>query len=337
MKVRLFKDNTTAIRFDEIISNLNRLAPSFAFDIGKASFSVPGFFVMCPHTYRKLNPQIKEESAKDDKVILFTEKSYDNNYFWESENGKTIILSLYGWDNLTTLSRNNGAVYFICALLIRHLDIGIAHREKNTGCINDFWSDKTGVDAGMRCAFICEKCLKDTKSTGKKKVLLENIQVILDDLSTASRAGMDICDFWTHQQQKDTFDVFMCHNSEDKSVVHQMNTQLQDNSIATWLDEEQLPPGRLWQDVLEEQIATIKTAAVFVGSSGIGPWQHMEVRAFLQEFVRRKCPIIPVILPDCQKVPQLPLFLSQLTWVDFRKSTPDPFQRLLWGITGVKP
>ena len=105
----------------------------------------------------------------------------------------------------------------------------------------------------------------------------------------------------------------------------------------TWLDEEQLPPGRVWQDALEEQIEHIKTAAIIVGSSGIGPWQQIEVKAILQEFINRKCPVIPVILGDCSNVPQLPLFLKQFTWVDFRKQTPDPIYRLLWGITGVKP
>ncbi|MDP2953249.1 MAG: toll/interleukin-1 receptor domain-containing protein, partial [Chloroflexota bacterium] len=115
------------------------------------------------------------------------------------------------------------------------------------------------------------------------------------------------------------------------------NGRLVQSKIRTWLDEEQLPPGRAWQDLLEEQIQSVRTAAVFVGRSGVGPWQNIEIRAFLQEFVRRQCPVIPVILPDCTKVPPLPLFLRQLTWVDFRKKTPDPFSLLVWGITGVKP
>ena len=94
------------------------------------------------------------------------------------------------------------------------------------------------------------------------------------------------------------------------------------------LDEEQLPPGHLWQELLEEQIARIKCAAVFVGKSGVGPCQDIELRAFLTQFMNRRCPVIPVILAECVKVPRLPFFLSQFTWVDFRKSTPDPFGQL---------
>ena len=337
MNIRLFVDNSTSIQLNEIAGNLNRLISAISFNVGKAKFSVPGFFVMCPQTYKKLNPSIDKESKQDDIVFLFTEKAYDNNYFWETED-KRVILSFAGWDQLTNLSKNNGAAYFICAILIRKLNIGSSHQEKNIGCVNDFWLDKTGVDTGMRCAFICEKCIKSyrQKATKEQKVLLQSIQAVLDDISSASRAGMDICDFWNLQQKDEQFDVFMCHNSEDKDAIRQMNLHLQKSNIRTWLDEEQLPPGRLWQELLEEQIGVIKTVAVFVGDSGLGPWQNIEIRAFLQEFIRRRCPVIPVILPECTNVPALPLFLNQLTWVDFRKTTPDPFKNLCWGITGKK-
>ncbi len=60
----------------------------------------------------------------------------------------------------------------------------------------------------------------------------------------------------------------------------------------------------------------------------------MEVEAFIRQFMKRGCPVIPVILPDTVKEPQLPLFLEGMTWVDFRKQTPDPMMQLFWGITG---
>ena len=106
-----------------------------------------------------------------------------------------------------------------------------------------------------------------------------------------------------------------------------------------WLDEWELRPGLPWQPLLEEQIGTIKSAAVFVGKNGTGPWQDMELYAFLRKFAKRegqKCPVIPVILPDCENPPELPTFLESMTWVDFRKPDPDPLERLIWGITGER-
>jgi hypothetical protein len=129
------------------------------------------------------------------------------------------------------------------------------------------------------------------------------------------------------------FDVFLCHNSLDKEIVKQIGEQLKKRGLNPWLDEWNLIPGRPWQRSLEEQIQTVKSAAVFVGRNGLGPWTDMEVEAFLREFMKRKCPIIPVILPNVEETPELPIFLQRMHWVDFRKQDPDPLEQLIRGIT----
>src|SRR5439155_3545038 len=128
------------------------------------------------------------------------------------------------------------------------------------------------------------------------------------------------------------FDVFLCYNSVDGAEVKRIGERLQEEEILPWLDEWELRPGMPWQPALEEQINSIKSAAVFVGKSGRGPWQDMEIYALLRKFVNRekKIPVIPVILPDCIDVPNLPIFLEGMTWVDFRKGEPDPMEMLMW-------
>jgi formylglycine-generating enzyme required for sulfatase activity len=133
------------------------------------------------------------------------------------------------------------------------------------------------------------------------------------------------------------FDVFLCHNSQDKPAVIEIANQLKANNINPWLDKWHLRPGSSWQDLLEDQINEIRTAAVFVGDSGLGPWEIEEVKAFLRAFVNRKCPVIPVLLPNAPQKPQLPVFLEGLMWVDFRQHDPEPLGQLVWGITGIKP
>jgi hypothetical protein len=133
------------------------------------------------------------------------------------------------------------------------------------------------------------------------------------------------------------FDVFLCHNSEDKPAVINIAQQLRQNGLQPWLDVWELRPGSIWQFVLEQQIENIGAAAVFVGQQGLGPWQEQEIYAFLQEFMRRKCPVIPVLLSDAPQQPRLPIFLRSCHWVDFRQQNPDPLVQLVWGITGIKP
>ena len=132
------------------------------------------------------------------------------------------------------------------------------------------------------------------------------------------------------------FDVFLCHNSEDKPAVREIAQKLSEEDIKPWLDEEQIRPGTSWQTALGEQIESIKSAAVFVGESGFGPWQNQEIQALLNQLVKRECPVVPVVLPSAKTTPHLPWTLANLHCVDFRTDL-QPLNRLIWGITGRKP
>lgn len=340
MNVLLYADATLDIRLSPIVENLNRICSGISFARGNEVFLVPGSVVSVDNTYRELSPSLLQEAKTADQAILFTKKPYDNNFFWESKSNLCII-SFFAWEDLTTLPVNNGAVYFIAALLCREIDLGIPH-DDNIGCINDFWWDKRGVDVGMRAAFICPQCqqaFKRRKNPKKKLSLYNCVTAILNDISHSSRANSDIVDFWRLSPTHTDFDVFLCHNSEDKPEIRTISEQLKLHGIRPWLDEDELRPGLAWQDTLEQQIPVIKTAAVFVGPNGTGPWQDVEIRAFLREFVRRRCIVIPVILSNATTattVPELPVFLRQMTWIDMRKDKPDPMKLLLWGITGIR-
>jgi len=156
-------------------------------------------------------------------------------------------------------------------------------------------------------------------------------------IDEAALAAQRCADRIVRKEAAGEFDVFLCHNWADKPTVKKIAEQLIGLGVRPWLDEWELPPGRPWQPLLEQQIAHIGAAAVFVGAAGIGPWQEQELNGFLRQFAKRSSPVIPVLLPSAPEKPQLPLFLEAMTWVDFRLSSPDPLQRLVWGITGVRP
>ena len=339
--VQISEDGTLNLDLQCIASAVNSFGNAVSVAV-LARFNIPDEVISSPGTYHRTKspPHTGPESLS----LVFTNKPYDNNYFFETISDRFIIISLAGWEYLTDLPRNNGALYFLCAAIIRRQRVGLSHRERNTGCINDFWHDKRGVDAGMRSAFLCSECEKAQELSAGALAIVKQVRGALDELSRASRAGRDVCALrhgdsvngGTNERTGSAavFDVFICHNSNDKVAARRLNKRLQQKGIRTWFDEEQLPPGRPWQELLEQQIEAIKCAAVLVGESGIGPWQDAEIRGFLSEFINRSCPVIPVILKDCDAVPQLPIFLRQFTWVDFRKTSPDPFRLLRWGITG---
>jgi hypothetical protein len=137
-------------------------------------------------------------------------------------------------------------------------------------------------------------------------------------------------------KRRGKFDVFLCHNSVDKPAIRLINEKLKSFQIQTWLDEEQIRPGTDWLDILEKQIFAIRSAAVFVGEEGTGPWQRLEIKALLRKFVRKSSVVIPVILANCKREPEIPSFLEGFHRVDFRSASPDPLEQLVWGITGKR-
>jgi TIR domain len=63
------------------------------------------------------------------------------------------------------------------------------------------------------------------------------------------------------------FDVFLCHNSEDKAAVREIAENLSKKNIKPWLDEADIKSGSFWQPPIGGQIETVKSAAVLLVST----------------------------------------------------------------------
>jgi len=139
------------------------------------------------------------------------------------------------------------------------------------------------------------------------------------------------------------FDVFLSHNSKDKSAVEEIGKKLQETyNLKCWLDKWNLVPGEPWQEALEEALDDCQTVAVFVGPNTISPWENEEMRSALETRVHDKeRRVVPVLLPGApdNRDLKLPRFLTRLTWVDFRAGLDDEdaLYRLYCGITGNAP
>jgi len=139
-----------------------------------------------------------------------------------------------------------------------------------------------------------------------------------------------------------TYDVFLSHNSADKPAVGALAHKLKEAGLQPWFDKWDLVPGTLWQPALAAGLAASKSVAVFVGPSGVGPWEDAETMTALDRAFRERAHrVIPVLLPGSPASSQikLPSFLHLFTWVDFRKGLDDPdaLRRLIAGIRGEAP
>lgn len=135
----------------------------------------------------------------------------------------------------------------------------------------------------------------------------------------------------------ESFDVFLSYNAREQHLVADIASVLHRAGLRVWIDTWELRPGLPWQEAIEEGIRTSRAVAIFVGASGLGPWQEPEMRAFLARSRTERIPVIPVLLPGSPDSADLTMFLQAFTVVDLRPGvTEGGIERLVWGITGKR-
>jgi type VI secretion system protein ImpC len=133
------------------------------------------------------------------------------------------------------------------------------------------------------------------------------------------------------------YDVFVSYKGTDRPFVERVADRLRGEGVSPWLDTWCLLPGDPWQQCIETALNECASCAVFVGPTGIGPWQNEEMRAAINRRVAAGTDhfrVIPVLLPQCDDK-QLPTFLVTTNWVKFRTSDDEiALRQLVAGIRG---
>lgn len=134
------------------------------------------------------------------------------------------------------------------------------------------------------------------------------------------------------------FDVFLSHNSVDKPWVIALKAALVERGVRVWLDRDEIRPGDLFIDALEQGIHVSRCLAVVISPESLrSAWVKEEYQRalVLAGSSTRELRIIPCVLRDAT----LPGFLANRHFVDFR--LPSRFEaavdELCHGITGRKP
>jgi hypothetical protein len=77
------------------------------------------------------------------------------------------------------------------------------------------------------------------------------------------------------------FDIFLSHNSRDKSAVERIATKLKQARLEPWLDKWCLTPGGKWQEELATGLRASSTCGFFIGPNGVGDWASEELQVAL--------------------------------------------------------
>lgn len=122
MIVKLYKEEDVEVDLEHLIKYLNEFSKNITFQLGIESFNIKDEKIILSNADKYLTLKIKEETEHDLFDLFITNKQYPDNYFFHEIDNNKNILSLYGWEDLTTYSKNTGVFYFILWIFALHID-----------------------------------------------------------------------------------------------------------------------------------------------------------------------------------------------------------------------
>ena len=188
MKILLIFDKDFNINEEKLLNFLKQKSKYLQFNLYEESIELHEKFIDDIF-------EIISDIEEYDKFFIFTDKPYQDNYFFHTYNN-IVICSFSNWNDYTNLNKTNGVLYFIIDSLALSINPNDFRHQETTGCIYDFLWDKTGIDDGMRQARICPSCLKrlngNSDNNDEQSLILGDLQRLMNSLSNASKLDKDI-------------------------------------------------------------------------------------------------------------------------------------------------
>ncbi|MEM7561056.1 MAG: toll/interleukin-1 receptor domain-containing protein, partial [Planctomycetota bacterium] len=135
------------------------------------------------------------------------------------------------------------------------------------------------------------------------------------------------------------FDVLVSYASKDREFADELIQRLEKQfGLKVWQDELYGPEGlRQGEPKLEQGIEQSKAFVIAIGSGGTQAFQKEDAEVFLASG-DGTMPVVPVLLPEAPEKPEIPPFLVDRVWVDFRDGfTEETLAELVSAITRAKP
>jgi hypothetical protein len=115
--------------------------------------------------------------------------------------------------------------------------------------------------------------------------------------------------------------IFISHTKTDKPFVRILAHKLEHCGITTWVDEASMLVGDSLIEKIQEGIATMDYLGVVLSPDSIkSAWVQKELKSALNmEIAEKRVKVLPILYQDCE----IPVFLLDKLYADFRKLEPD--------------
>lgn len=121
--------------------------------------------------------------------------------------------------------------------------------------------------------------------------------------------------------------VFISYSTKDSEFVTQLSTELVKNRIHVWLDKWEMQPGDSLIDKIQSGLTESSFLLVVLSKNSVdSEWCKKEINSgLMRELKEKQVVIIPILLDDCD----IPIFLKEKVYADFRSDFSDGFKTLM--------
>lgn len=127
--------------------------------------------------------------------------------------------------------------------------------------------------------------------------------------------------------------LFISYSHADKTFVDRLATQLVKAKVSVWLDRWELNLGDSLITKVQDAITDSSALLVILSKSSVeSEWCKRELTSgLLRELEERRVVVMPVLMEDCE----IPLFLRDKLYADFRTNFDDGWRTVLEGVSKV--
>jgi hypothetical protein len=121
--------------------------------------------------------------------------------------------------------------------------------------------------------------------------------------------------------------VFISYSTKDSDFIDKLSVELIKNKIPIWLDKFEMQPGDSLINKIQDGLTDSTFLIVVLSQYSIeSEWCKKELNAgLMRELEEKQVVVIPILLDNCQ----IPIFLKEKVYADFRTSFDNGFNNLL--------